>query len=216
MGTTANGGKRSKGRAANGDQPIGAASCRRDHHTMASCQNPNTHHETRPQDHHTNKELPTPTEQPTPPATTHTRMRNAGERGHNTRSKGIKDRRGGSWDSVGTTFLGSSSWDKVDRFVTSENYTPLPLSSSDAVKANLSSTLQAHNWPLNKETSIPLRYVLAKANSVTKQMTVGRPIAAVVQPFILRHWLRLAARVFTLFLKPLVFELPACFLHVRI
>ena len=36
MGTTAYGGKGSKGRAANGDRPVGAASCRRDHHTMAS------------------------------------------------------------------------------------------------------------------------------------------------------------------------------------
>ena len=41
MGTTAYGGKGSKGRAANGDRPVGAASCRRDHHTMASCQ---SHH----------------------------------------------------------------------------------------------------------------------------------------------------------------------------
>ena len=40
MGTTAYGGKGSKGRAANGDRPVGAASCRRDHHTMATCQNP--------------------------------------------------------------------------------------------------------------------------------------------------------------------------------
>ena len=40
MGTTAYGGKGSKGRAANGDRPVGAANCRRDHHTMASCQNP--------------------------------------------------------------------------------------------------------------------------------------------------------------------------------
>ena len=40
MGTTTYGGKGSKGRAANGDRPVGAASCRRDHHTMASCQNP--------------------------------------------------------------------------------------------------------------------------------------------------------------------------------
>ena len=40
MGTTAYGGKGSKGRAANGDRPVGAASCRRDHHTMASCRNP--------------------------------------------------------------------------------------------------------------------------------------------------------------------------------
>ena len=40
MGTTAYGGKGSKGRAANGDRPVGAASCRRDHHTVASCQNP--------------------------------------------------------------------------------------------------------------------------------------------------------------------------------
>ena len=40
MGTTAYGGKGSKGRAVNGDRPVGAASCRRDHHTMASCQNP--------------------------------------------------------------------------------------------------------------------------------------------------------------------------------
>ena len=40
MGTTAYGGKGSKGRAANGDRPVGAASCRRDHHTMASRQNP--------------------------------------------------------------------------------------------------------------------------------------------------------------------------------
>ena len=40
MGTTAYGGKGSKGRVANGDRPIGAASCRRDHHTMASCQTP--------------------------------------------------------------------------------------------------------------------------------------------------------------------------------
>ena len=36
MGTTAYGGKGSEGRAANGDRPVGAASCRRDHHTMAS------------------------------------------------------------------------------------------------------------------------------------------------------------------------------------
>ena len=40
MGTTAYGGKGSKGRAENGDRPVGAASCRRDHHTMASCQTP--------------------------------------------------------------------------------------------------------------------------------------------------------------------------------
>ena len=39
MGTTAYGGKGSKGRAANGDRPVGAASCRREQHTMASCQN---------------------------------------------------------------------------------------------------------------------------------------------------------------------------------
>ena len=43
MVTTAYGGKGSKGRAANGDRPVGAASCRQDHHTMASCQNPPPH-----------------------------------------------------------------------------------------------------------------------------------------------------------------------------
>ena len=44
MGTTATayGGKGSKGRAANGDRPVGAASCRREQHTMVSCQNPST------------------------------------------------------------------------------------------------------------------------------------------------------------------------------
>ena len=47
MGTTAYGGKGGKGRAANGDRPVGAASCRRDHHTMVSCQNPRAHCETR-------------------------------------------------------------------------------------------------------------------------------------------------------------------------
>ena len=97
-------------------------------------------------------------------------------------------------------------WDNVDRFLTSENYTPLPLSSSNAVKGNLSSAIQAHHWPLNKNASIPLLYILAKAKSLSKQMIVWRPIAAVVQPFILRHWLRLAARAFTLFLKTLVSE----------
>ena len=40
MGTAAYGGKGSKGRAVNGDRPVGAASCRRDHHTMASCHPP--------------------------------------------------------------------------------------------------------------------------------------------------------------------------------
>ena len=40
MGTAAYGGKGSKGRAANGDRQVGAASCRVDHHTMASCQPP--------------------------------------------------------------------------------------------------------------------------------------------------------------------------------
>ena len=40
MGTTAYGGKGSKGRAANGDRLVGAASCRRDHHSVASCRNP--------------------------------------------------------------------------------------------------------------------------------------------------------------------------------
>ena len=40
MDTTAFGGKGSKGRAANGDQPIGATSCRREQHTKATCQTP--------------------------------------------------------------------------------------------------------------------------------------------------------------------------------
>ena len=40
MGTTAYGGIGSKGRAANGDRPVGAARCRRELHTRATCQNP--------------------------------------------------------------------------------------------------------------------------------------------------------------------------------
>ena len=52
MGTTADGGKGSKGRAANGDRPIGAASCRRDHHTMASCQPPPPPHRSPCQENH--------------------------------------------------------------------------------------------------------------------------------------------------------------------
>ena len=40
MGTTAYGGNGSKERAANGDRPVGAASCRREQHIMASCQPP--------------------------------------------------------------------------------------------------------------------------------------------------------------------------------
>ena len=40
MGTTAYGGKGSKGRAANGDQPVGAASCKREQYTKATCPHP--------------------------------------------------------------------------------------------------------------------------------------------------------------------------------
>ena len=40
LGTTACGGKGSKGRAANDDRPIGAASCRREQHTTPTCQPP--------------------------------------------------------------------------------------------------------------------------------------------------------------------------------
>ena len=40
MGTIAYGGKGSKGRAANGNRPIGAARCRRDHHTHGVMPNP--------------------------------------------------------------------------------------------------------------------------------------------------------------------------------
>ena len=40
MGTTADGGKGSKERVANGDWPVGAASRRREQYTMASCQPP--------------------------------------------------------------------------------------------------------------------------------------------------------------------------------
>ena len=40
MGTTAYGGKGSKERAANGHQPIGAASCKREQYTKATCQPP--------------------------------------------------------------------------------------------------------------------------------------------------------------------------------
>ena len=40
MGTTAYGGKGSKGRAANGDRPIGAAGCRQEQYTKATCQPP--------------------------------------------------------------------------------------------------------------------------------------------------------------------------------
>ena len=40
MGTTADGGNRSKGRAANGDRTVGAARCRRDHHTKGVMPNP--------------------------------------------------------------------------------------------------------------------------------------------------------------------------------
>ena len=64
---------------------------------------------------------------------------------------------------------------------------------------------------LNKNASIPLLYILAKAKSLTKQLIVWRPIAAAGQPFILRHWLRPAARAFTL---TLVSELATCFLHL--
>ena len=38
MGTTTYGGKGSKGRMANGDWPVGAASCRQEQYTMATCQ----------------------------------------------------------------------------------------------------------------------------------------------------------------------------------
>ena len=38
MGTTAYGGKGSKGKAANCDWPVGAASCTREHYTMVTCQ----------------------------------------------------------------------------------------------------------------------------------------------------------------------------------
>ena len=37
---TAYGGKGSKGRAVNGDRPIGAASCRREQYTKVTCQPP--------------------------------------------------------------------------------------------------------------------------------------------------------------------------------
>ena len=43
MGTTSYGGKGSKGRAANADRLVGAANCRKEQHTMASCQTPPTH-----------------------------------------------------------------------------------------------------------------------------------------------------------------------------
>ena len=113
-------------------------------------------------------------------------------------------------------FCAAWVWDNVDRFLTSEDYTPLPLSSSDAVKGNLSSIVEAHHWPLNKNASIPLLYILAKVKSLTKQLIVRRSVAAVVQPFNLRHWLRLAARAFALFWKTFASELPACLLHLRI
>ena len=48
---------------------------------------PNTHHGVEP---------PAPTQQRTTPTTTHTRARHAWLRGHNTRSKGTKERIGGS------------------------------------------------------------------------------------------------------------------------
>ena len=38
MGTTTYGGKGSKGRMANGDWPVGTASCRQEQYTMATCQ----------------------------------------------------------------------------------------------------------------------------------------------------------------------------------
>ena len=40
MRTTSHGGKGSKGRTENGDRAVGAASCRREQYTMASCQPP--------------------------------------------------------------------------------------------------------------------------------------------------------------------------------
>ena len=96
MGTTAYGGKGSKGRAANGDRPVGAASCRRDHHTMASCQKP--HNTLPPAGHppfpalqrtapsvppntHRGVEPPAATQKRTTPATTHTRARDGWPRG---------------------------------------------------------------------------------------------------------------------------------------
>ena len=101
-------------------------------------------------------------------------------------------------------------------YLYSEGYTPLPLSSSNAVKSKLLSVVHSHHWPLNNNATIPLLYILAKAQSLAKEMIVWRPIAAVVQPFILRPWLRLAARASGLFLRTLLSELPASFLHLRI
>ena len=57
---------------------------------------PNTHHDMRPHEHCTEEEPPSPTQQPTPPATSYTRACHAWERGQNTHSKGIKEGVGGT------------------------------------------------------------------------------------------------------------------------
>ena len=97
-----------------------------------------------------------------------------------------------------------------------EKYKPRPLSSSPEITRSLVSTVHTQGWPANSNPSIPLLYALAKAKSLTKGAIVLRPIVAVTHPWVQPQWMRIAARAFTLFLRVLVAEIPASFLHLRI
>ena len=57
-------------------------------------------------------------------------------------------------------------------FLYSEGFAPLSLSSSNTVKSKLLPVVQSHQWPLNNNALIPLPYILAKAESLTKQTIV--------------------------------------------
>ena len=59
-------------------------------------------------------------------------------------------------------------------------------------------------------------YLLGKAKALRKETMLWRPIAAASRPFVSRHTLRIAARVFTCFLRALRESVTASMLVLRV
>ena len=106
-------------------------------------------------------------------------------------------------------------WDTTLEFLRAEGYRQDNISPQEVTDL-LKDAMNAHQWPHNPRAQMCRMYIIGKGKSLKLGTWMWHPIAAYPQPQIDKHYLRTAARAFSIFWKTLVHEMPAAFQVIRV
>ena len=103
-------------------------------------------------------------------------------------------------------------WDGFKQCLTTEGYSTHFLTFASSVKERLCLAVEQGGWPINEQASIPLLYIIAKANFLSTCSIVPSHCCSRT----LLDFATLVAGTFALFLRTLVHTIPASFLCCRV